>query len=237
MITLILDVTLRQQAFELRIRDASSVEVLGLFGPSGSGKTTLLEAIAGIRTPDAGEIRVGDRVLFSSAADINLPPRDRQIGYVPQDALLFPNLDVNGNINYGVRHSRRHLPADEEARLRAALIEILDLAPLLTRRVQKLSGGEKQRVAIARALMTQPAVLLLDEPLAGVDRARRDRILPYVLRIRRDLHVPLVYVTHDEAELTAIADRVLHLEAGRVTEIRGPGADFPLKKHETATGR
>lgn len=219
MIQLALDVTLRQQAFELRVRDASSVEVLGLFGPSGSGKTTLLEAIAGIRTPDAGEIRVGDRVLFSLSAGINLPPRDRQIGYVPQDALLFPHLDVNGNITYGVRHSRRHLPDDDESRLRSALVEILDLEPLLTRRVQKLSGGEKQRVAIARALMTQPAVLLLDEPLAGVDRARRDRILPYVLRIRRDLHVPLVYVTHDEAELTAIADRVLHLEAGQVTNV------------------
>ena len=219
MITLNLDVTLRQQAFELRIRDASAVEVLGLFGPSGSGKTTLLEAIAGIRTPDAGEIRVGDRVLFSSSAGTNLPPRDRQIGYVPQDALLFPNLDVSGNITYGVRHRRRHLPGDDESRLRSALVEILDLEPLLARRVQKLSGGEKQRVAIARALMTQPAVLLLDEPLAGVDRARRDRILPYVLRIRRDLHVPLVYVTHDEAELTAIADRVLHLEAGQVTNV------------------
>jgi molybdate transport system ATP-binding protein len=225
-IQLTLDVTLRQQAFELRIRDASSVEVLGLFGPSGSGKTTLLEAIAGLRTPDAGEIRVGDRVLFSSSAGINRPPQDRQIGYVPQDALLFPHLDVTGNITYGVRHSRRHLPGDDEPRLRSALVEILDLGPLLTRRVQKLSGGEKQRVAIARALMTQPAVLLLDEPLAGVDRARRDRILPYVLRIRRDLHVPLVYVTHDEAELTAIADRVLHLEAGQVTNatMRSPAA-------------
>jgi len=219
-IQLTLDVTLRQQAFELQVKDASSVEVLGLFGPSGSGKTTLLECIAGIRRPDAGEIRVGERVLFSSTAGIDLPPRDRQIGYVPQDALLFPNLDVHGNITYGVRHSRRHLSGDAEARLRSTLIEILDLEPLLARRVQKLSGGEKQRVAIARALMTQPAVLLLDEPLAGVDRARRDRILPYVLRIRRDLHVPLVYVTHDEAELTAIADRVLHLEAGRVTRKR-----------------
>lgn len=227
MIQLNLDVSLRQQAFELRIRDASSVEVLGLFGPSGSGKTSLLEAIAGIRTPDAGEIRVGNRVLFSSSAGINLPPRDRQIGYVPQDALLFPHLDVNGNITYGVRHSRRHLRGDAESRLRSALAEILDLEPLLTRRVQTLSGGEKQRVAIARALMTQPAVLLLDEPLAGVDRARRDRILPYLLRIRRDLHVPLVYVTHDEAELTAIADRVLHLEAGQVTNVtmRSPEAE------------
>lgn len=214
MIDLTLDVTLRQQAFELQVRDTSSVEVLGVFGPSGSGKTTLLETIAGIRTPDAGEIRVGDRVLFSAAAGINLPARERHIGYVPQDALLFPNLNVSGNLDYGVRHSP--YPLAGVLPLRSTLIEILDLSPLLERRVQKLSGGEKQRVAIARALMTQPAVLLLDEPLAGVDRARRDRILPYVLRIRRDLHVPLVYVTHDEAELNAIADRVIHLEAGRV---------------------
>jgi molybdate transport system ATP-binding protein len=212
-IALTIDVTLRQQAFELQVRESLSVEVLGVFGPSGSGKTTLLEAMAGIRTPDAGEIRVGDRVLFSSAGGINLPPRERHIGYVPQDALLFPNLDVSGNIDYGV-HSRRPLTGVEQ--LRTTLVEILELGPLLDRRVQKLSGGEKQRVAMARALMTQPAVLLLDEPLAGVDRARRDRILPYVLRIRRDLHVPLVYVTHDQAELNAIADRVLHLEAGRV---------------------
>ena len=212
MIAITLDVTLRQQAFELQVRDSASVEVLGLFGPSGSGKTTLLETIAGIRTPDAGEIRVGDRVLFSSASRINLPARARRIGYVPQDALLFPNLDVSGNIDYGIRETA--------ASLRSTLVEILDLEPLLQRRVQKLSGGEKQRVAIARALMTQPAVLLLDEPLAGVDRARRDRILPYVLRIRRDLHVPLVYVTHDAAELNAIADRVLQLEGGRVVERR-----------------
>ena len=220
MVTLTIDVSLRQQAFDLQVRDRASVEVLGLFGPSGSGKTSLLETIAGIRTPDAGEIRVGDRVLFSSAEGINLPPRERHIGYVPQDALLFPHLDVSGNLDYGV-HSRRPLPG--VAQLRTTLVEILDLGPLLERRVQKLSGGEKQRVAIARALMTQPAVLLLDEPLAGVDRARRDRILPYVLRIRRDLHVPLVYVTHDQAELNAIADRVLHLEAGRVvTPVAAP---------------
>ena len=220
MIALTIDVSLRQQAFELHVRESLSVEVLGVSGPSGSGKTSLLETIAGIRTPDAGEIRVGDRVLFSSAEGINLPPRERHIGYVPQDALLFPQLDVSGNIDYGVQ-SRRPRPG--VAQLRTTLVEILDLGPLLDRRVPKLSGGEKQRVAIARALMTQPAVLLLDEPLAGVDRARRDRILPYVLRIRRDLHVPLVYVTHDAAELNAIADRVLHLEAGRVvTPVAAP---------------
>lgn len=211
MISLTLDVTLRQQAFVLHVRESASVEVLGLFGPSGSGKTSLLETIAGIRTPDEGEIRVGERQLFSSRDRINVPARDRHIGYVPQDGLLFPNLDVTGNITYG------HQPHDVEGRNRfASLAGMLELTPLLARRVQHLSGGEKQRVAIARALMTQPSVLLLDEPLAGVDRERRDRILPYVLRIRRELHVPLIYVTHDEQELQAIADRVLHLDQGRV---------------------
>ena len=206
MIALTLDVTLRQQSFVLQVRESASVEVLGVFGPSGSGKTSLLEAIAGIRTPDEGEIRVGDRQLFSSRDRINVPARDRHIGYVPQDALLFPNLDVTGNIIYG------HKPHDAAGRDRFdSLVAMLELTPLLERRVQKLSGGEKQRVAIARALMTAPSVLLLDEPLAGVDRERRDVILPYILTIRRELHVPLIYVTHDEAELNAIADRVLRL--------------------------
>lgn len=201
MIELAIDVTLTQGAFVLDVRESAAVEVLGLSGPSGSGKTSLLESIAGIRTPERGEIRVGERTLFSSARGINLPARDRMIGYVPQDALLFPNMSVRANINYG-----RHAAGEFDS-----LVGILDLQPLLERRVTYLSGGEKQRVAIARALMTRPSILLLDEPLAGVDRERRDLILPYILRIRRDLHVPLVYVTHDEAELNSIADRVLRL--------------------------
>jgi molybdate transport system ATP-binding protein len=205
MIQLTLDVSMRQQAFELRVRESASVEVLGVFGPSGSGKTSLLEAIAGIRTPDEGEIRVGDRALFSSARRIDIPARQRRIGYVPQDALLFPNMNVTENIRYGA--AAGHFEG---------LIDILDLRPLLARRVHKLSGGEKQRVAIARALMTNPSILLLDEPLAGVDRERRDRILPYVLKIRKQLHVPLIYVSHDEDEVIAIADRVLRLSGGRV---------------------
>ena len=174
--------------------------MLGVFGPSGSGKTSLLEAIAGIRTPDEGEIGVGDRRLFSSKEGINLPARDRRIGYVPQDALLFPNMNVMENVRYGNRDG------DFDS-----LVKILELESLLDRGVMKLSGGEKQRVAIARALMTQPSILLLDEPLAAVDRERRDVILSHVLRIRKELHVPLIYVTHDEDEMTAIADRVLRL--------------------------
>ena len=200
MIDLSIDITMRQGDFVLSVRDSASVEVLGVFGPSGSGKTSLLEAIAGIRHPEEGEIRVGDRILFSSSKKIDLPARERHIGYVPQDALLFPNLDVKGNITYGAKSGDFN-----------ALVAILDLQALLDRRVGMLSGGEKQRVAIARALMTRPSILLLDEPLAGVDRERRDVILPYILRIRRELHVPLIYVTHDEAELNSIADRVLRL--------------------------
>jgi molybdate transport system ATP-binding protein len=207
-IDLSIDITMSQGEFVLSVRDAASVEVLGLFGPSGSGKTSLLEAIAGIRTPDAGEIRIGDRILFSSERHISLPARERHIGYVPQDALLFPNMNVRANINFG-----RHARGDFES-----LVTILDLQELLERRVTNLSGGERQRVAIARALMTRPSILLLDEPLAGVDRERRDVILPYILRIRRELHVPLIYVTHDEAELNAIADRVLRLGARGSTQ-------------------
>ena len=204
MIDLSIDIALRQGEFALIVRDSASVEVLGLFGPSGSGKTSLLEVIAGIRRPDAGEIRIGNRVLFSSSKQIDIPSRERRIGYVPQDSLLFPNMSVRGNILYG-----RHEEGDVES-----LVQILELRHLLDRRVDKLSGGEKQRVAIARALMTRPSVLLLDEPLAGVDRERRDVILPYILRIRRELHVPLVYVTHDLDEMTSIADRVLRLDRG-----------------------
>jgi molybdate transport system ATP-binding protein len=220
---LTLDVTLRQQAFTLEVRESASVEVLGLYGPSGSGKTSLLEAIAGLRRPDEGEIRINDRVLFSTRGEIDLAPRERHIGYVPQDALLFPHLNVEQNIRYGER-------PDSPPDLFPSLTQILELDSLLLRRVRHLSGGEKQRVAIARALMTRPTVLLLDEPLAGVDRARRELILPYVLRIRRDLHVPLVYVTHDAAELTAIADRVLRLEAGRVLSAGTPADTLTIAK-------
>jgi molybdate transport system ATP-binding protein len=199
-IALHIDIAMTQGAFMLNVRESASTEVLGVFGPSGSGKTSLLEAIAGIRTPDRGEISIGDRTLYSSSKAINVPSRDRHIGYVPQDSLLFPNVDVKGNITYGARGSEFE-----------SLVEILDLQTLLDRRVTMLSGGERQRVAIARALMTRPSILLLDEPLAGVDRGRREVILPYILRIRKELHVPLIYVTHDEAELRSIADRVLHL--------------------------
>jgi molybdate transport system ATP-binding protein len=201
--------------------------VLGLFGPSGAGKTSLLETMAGLRTPDRGEIVVGDRVLYSSARGIDVPPHRRRLGYVPQDALLFPHLDVRHNLLYGVRGRASDVDGAASdgdapaARLTLdACAEMLEIGGLLDRRVRALSGGERQRIAIGRALMTRPSLLLLDEPLAAVDRARRDRILPYLLRIRRELQVPLVYVTHDESELLQIADRVLVVEDGRVARVQ-----------------
>lgn len=213
MIDLLFDFTVAQGDFTLDVREASHVEVLGLFGPSGSGKTTLLETIAGLRKPSRGRIVVGDRTLSDSEHGIDLPARDRHIGYVPQDVLLFPHLDARGNLFYGV--SRRSREPEH-------CIDILGIGGLLHRHVNSLSGGERQRVAIGRALMTAPALLLLDEPLAAVDRARRERILPYLLRIRRELHVPLLYVTHDQVELTQIADRVLVIEDGKIVGAGAP---------------
>ena len=218
MIDLCFDVHVAQGSFTLEVRDESRVEVLGLFGPSGAGKTTLLETIAGLRRPARGEITVGGDTLYASSLGIDRPARARHIGYVPQDALLFPHLSVRGNLLYGVRS----VPAEAAPSL-ASVADMLEIATLLERRTQGLSGGERQRVALGRALMTRPSLLLLDEPLAAVDRARRERILPYLLRIRRELHVPLIYVTHDAAELSEIADRVLVLENGSVSVAGPPG--------------
>jgi molybdate transport system ATP-binding protein len=212
-------VRLAQGGFTLDMSDAAEVEVLGLFGPSGSGKTSLLEVIAGLRQPQAAQVKVGDDVLLDTDRGVNLPPHRRHVGYVPQDGALFPHLDVRRNIMYGAdaRHAARGGRPDIDH-----IYHTLDIGDLLARRIHDLSGGERQRVAIARALVSSPRILLLDEPLTGIDRGRKDRILPYLLRIRRGLHVPLVYVTHDAVELAEIADRVLRLEDGRLLDAGAP---------------
>ena len=188
---------------------------VALFGPSGSGKTTILEAIAGLRAPRRGRIAVRGRILCDTAAHTNVPVRDRHVGYVPQDVLLFPHLDVKRNVTYaGPRRATVDVPD---------LNHLLGLTTLMDRRVSGLSGGERQRVALARALYSGPDVLLLDEPLAAVDLARRRLIVDALVAIRDELHVPLVYVTHSPDEARAIADYAIVLDEGKVVAAGAPG--------------
>jgi molybdate transport system ATP-binding protein len=200
---------LTQGTFTLAIERRLNGRITALFGPSGAGKTTLLDAIAGLRTPSQGTIRLGDRVLFSSDARINVPPYDRHVGYVPQDVALFPHMNVRRNVLYGRRPGQRLELT--------TVVSMLEISDLLDREVRQLSGGERQRVALARALMSSPELLLLDEPLAAVDLDRRRRILPYVERVRDHLGVPAIYVTHDAEDVRRFADAVVVLDAGRVT--------------------
>lgn len=199
---------LRQGEFLLDIDESLNAGITALFGPSGAGKTTVLDAIAGLRTPQSGRIAVHDRVLFDAATRVNLPSHARHVGYVPQDVALFPHMDVRRNMLYGRRPGQR-LSLETVAAM-------LEVGTLLDRRVPDLSGGERQRVALARALMSAPELLLLDEPLAAVDVERRRRILPYLLRVRDELGIPVIYVSHDRSEVDQLSDRVLVLDAGRV---------------------
>lgn len=202
-----LEFTLRQGPFTLEISERLAGGITALFGPSGSGKTTTLDAIAGLRRPSSGSIAIGEHVLFDAARGIDLPPHRRHVGYVPQDTALFPHMDVRRNVLYGRRPGQK-LSLD-------VVVRMLEVDGLLDRRVPDLSGGERQRVALARALMSAPDLLLLDEPLAAVDLERRRRILPYLSRVRDELGVPVLYVSHDRVEVDQLADRIIVLEAGR----------------------
>jgi molybdate transport system ATP-binding protein len=212
---ILLDFTLRQGTFTLEIHEQLTGRVTALFGPSGAGKTTILDAIAGLRPPASGSIAIDSRVLFDHAAEVDVPTHKRHIGYVAQDVALFPHMTVRQNVLYGRREGQR-LALE-------AVVAMLEIEGLLDRRVPQLSGGERQRVAVARALMSVPEVLLFDEPLAAVDVERRRRIWPYLERVRDELRVPIVYVTHDPVEVDRLADRVVLLDNGRVTDMRGSG--------------
>jgi len=205
-----LNFRLSQGSFTLDLRVGLDQPITALFGPSGAGKTTVLDAIAGLRRPVAGSITINNRVLFDNAAGIDVPPHKRHVGYVAQEVALFPHMSVRRNVLYGRREGQKLLLS--------TVASMLEIEPLLDRDVPQLSGGEKQRVALARALMSAPELLLLDEPLAAVDVERRRRILPYLERVRDELRVPIVYVTHDISEATQLADEVIVLEQGRVVE-------------------
>ena len=211
--------SLRQGAFTVAPDLDIAARAVALFGPSGSGKTSILEAIAGLRTPQHGRIAVRGRVLCDTAAHTNVPARDRHVGYVPQDVLLFPHLDVRRNITYA---SQRRPDIDMPN-----LDHLLGLTMLMDRKVAGLSGGERQRVALARALYSGPDVLLLAEPLAAIDLARRRLILDVLVAIRDDLRVPLVYVTHSPEEARAIADYAIVLDDGKVVAAGAPGDVLP----------
>jgi molybdate transport system ATP-binding protein len=186
--------------------------VLALFGRSGAGKTTLVNMLAGLVRPDAGRISLAGHLLFDQQTHVDLPPERRRIGCVFQEGRLFPHLDVQGNLLYG----RRRAPAGEPGFGFEAIVALLGIDHLLRRRPANLSGGEKQRVAIGRALLSKPRLLLLDEPLAALDAERKAEILPFIEKLRDDLRLPIVYVSHDASEIFRLADRVLILESGRI---------------------
>jgi molybdate transport system ATP-binding protein len=211
------DVRKRFGDFELVAKLESRGPVTALFGPSGSGKTTLVNMIAGLVKPDSGRIALDDVTLFNSQLGIDVAPHCRRIGYVFQEGRLFPHLTVARNLDYG--RWMTGLPRDQATTDR--IVALLDIQSLLARRPGKLSGGERQRVAIGRALMMQPKLLLLDEPLASLDAARKAEILPYLTRLRDEAGIPMVYVSHHAAELQRIANVVVRLDAGRVLSAGG----------------
>jgi len=237
-VTLAVDVRHRLGAFTLEAAFESAGRLTALFGHSGSGKTTLVNLIAGLQRPDAGRIAIDGRTLVDTAARRFVPVHRRRVGYVFQDARLFPHLTVRQNLAYG----RLFAPRAERWADVPRIVELLGIGPLLDRRPGRLSGGEKQRVAIARALAASPRLMLMDEPLASLDEPRKAEILPYIERLRDDAGIPIVYVSHAIAEVARLATDVVVLAAGRLVASGAAAPVFarldlaaPEERDETAT--
>jgi molybdate transport system ATP-binding protein len=204
--------------FEIAAAFRADPGITVLFGPSGAGKTSVLDLIAGVLVPARGRIAVDGQVLYDSVARINLPPERRRVGYIFQDARLFPHLSVRANLLYGFRLT----PPDKRYAMLDHVVDVLGIGHLLKRAPLSLSGGEQQRVAIGRAILASPRLLLMDEPLASLDEARKQEILPYIERLRDELRIPILYVTHVASEVDRLADVVVEIVAGRVTGQRVP---------------
>jgi molybdate transport system ATP-binding protein len=230
-----LDLSVPLDRFSLRVEWETSEPSLGVFGPSGAGKTTLVEAIAGLRRGATGVIRWRGRTWLDSARGVRLPPERRGVGYVPQDALLFPHRDVTGNLLAGCR---RAAGAGRPAPPVERVLEVLELAPLRRRDVGTLSGGERKRVALGRALCSGASLLLLDEPLAGLDLPLRRRILSYLLRVRDEFAVPTLVVSHDAVDIRLLSREMIVLSGGAVAargrpeEVLARPEIFPVARAE-----
>jgi molybdate transport system ATP-binding protein len=208
-----IDIEARRGSFDIAAKFHADPGITALFGPSGAGKTSLLDLIAGILAPKRGRIAVEGQVLYDSAARVNVAPEKRRIGYIFQDARLFPHLSVRANLLYGFRLTA---PGQRYAQL-DHIVEVLGIGHLLARPPSSLSGGEQQRVAIGRAILASPRLLLMDEPLASLDEARKQEILPYIERLRDELKIPILYVTHLAPEVERLANMVVEIANGRVT--------------------
>lgn len=201
----------RLGATHIDLRFAGAAGVTALFGPSGAGKSSVINMISGLLRPDHGRIVIDGRVLFDSRQGIDLPAHKRRVGYVFQESRLFPHMNVRRNLLYGQRFG----PRDTRYTPLERIAELLGIGPLLERRPHMLSGGERQRVAIGRALLASPSLLLMDEPLASLDTARKNEILPYIERLRDELALPIVYVSHQFDEVKRLADMLVIMSAGR----------------------
>lgn len=199
-------------SFELNIDIALQNHILAIVGPSGAGKTTFLQCVAGLQNPTCGEITIGEKLVFSTEQRINLPARQRRIGYVFQDYALFPHMTVEQNILYGKqkkeRSSRRNLAVND-------ILEILRIGHLSARYPTEISGGEKQRVALARALMTEPELMLLDEPLSALDQDTRDKLQQELLKVQNQWQIPFILVTHDMQEAEILGNQIIKIDQGK----------------------
>ena len=208
-----LNITKRLGTFTLDVGFTAPNGVTAVFGRSGAGKTTLINVVAGLSAPDSGHIALNDTPLFDAAQRINLPAHKRRMGYVFQDARLFPHMDVTQNLRFGLRHA----PAGSTGPSLDEVADLLGLTDLMKRRPTDLSGGEKQRVALGRALLSRPKMLLMDEPLAALDGQRKDNILPYLERLKSGAAgLPILYVSHALDEIARLADQLVILSKGKI---------------------